>query len=294
MEGSSPNAFSNLLWQVQRRLRKNSMILPGVLLLVGCVLVLREHMFSDRKDLRTFLTLVLATMVPLAYIDTKISSQSDPLGLLRSFGAKVLLMHASFLLFRFRLFWYTDVFYLNLLNVAGFVGSVLAVLVGFWSSLGTAVLRDVSILVALSLGAATATEIATWGLHLAKTFRRELVLEIAGTSAEYCEILAFVPAVWTIFWAEKKDTAPSKATGETRLMATAFFAFLVGFYFFEDVVAAASNGREDTMASVAHLAHFLLLGDMTAYLLAHAADPERAKGTLLQRFSEACFSDCCV
>jgi len=284
--------MSNLIWQTQQQLRKNSLVLPVVLLLLASILVLREHMFSDRQDLRTFLTLVLATMVPLAYMDVKISSRADPIGLLVNFGGKVLMMHSSFLALRFRLFWYNDVFYLNCLNVVGFIGSIVAIVVGFRSQLNITYFRDTITLLVLAVGAATCTEVLTWGLHLARRYQREISLEILGTASEYAEILSFVPAVWIIFRSDKKDSAPVNLSPvERRLAATAFFGFLMGFYFFEDVIAAVASGWEDKMASIAHMLHYLLLGDVSLFLVFHAFNPDKAQSTFLQSFSEYCFSD---
>jgi len=80
--------MSNLIWQTQQQLRKNSLVLPVCLLVLASILVLREHMFSDRQDLRTFLTLVLATMVPLAYMDVKISREQTQLDCLSTSVAR--------------------------------------------------------------------------------------------------------------------------------------------------------------------------------------------------------------
>jgi hypothetical protein len=286
---------SNLIWKAQQQLRKNPWLLPACLLLLASILVLREHMFSDRKDLRTFLTLVLATMVPLAYMDVKISSRTDPIGLLVNFGGKVLMMHSVFLALRFRLFWYSDVFYLNCLNVVGFFGSLVALFVGFRSQMNITYFRDTITLLVLAVGAATVTEVLTWGLHLAKRYQREISLEILGTASEYAEILAFVPAVWIIFRSDKKDSASVSLTPvERRLAATVFFGFLMGFYFFEDVIAAVASGWEDTMAAIAHILHYLLLGDVSLFLVFYAHNPEKAHSTFLQSLSDYCLSDSLV
>jgi len=205
------------------------------------------------------------------------------------------MMHTSFLALRFRLFWYNDVFYLNCLNVVGFIGSIVALLVGFRSQLNSTYFRDTIILLVLAVGAATATEVLTWGLHLAKRYQTEISLEILGTASEYAEILAFVPAVWIIFRSDKKDSAPANLSDvEKKLAAIAFFGFLMGFYFFEDVVAAFASGWEDTMASIAHILHYLLLGDVSTFLVFYAINPDKAQSTFLQSFSEYCFSDCLV
>mmetsp|Transcript_62088 Transcript_62088/g.139891 ORF Transcript_62088/g.139891 Transcript_62088/m.139891 type:complete len:294 (-) Transcript_62088:116-997(-) len=284
--GSPGDAF----WQLQLALRKNSMLLPGLLLLMSAILVVYEHMTSDRRDYRTFLMLVLATMVPLAYIDTKISSRADPIGLLCSFGGRVLLMHCCFLVMRFRLMWYPNVFYLNLINVVGFVASSLAVVVGFvlHSLLGASAVRDVACTVLLVIVVAAATEITTWGLHLAKSLPQSLLLEISGTASEYGEILSFVPAVWIVFRADKKDSSPVQVTPiRAKFAATAFSSFLVGFYFFEDIVAAAMTFREERKAAIAHVLHFLLLSDLATFLLISAWNPHKANKTVLQSFSDA-------
>lgn len=292
---NSPSMFSDTLWRMQSQLRKNSILLPGLLLLISSILVLHEHMTSDRLDLRTFLTLVLATMVPLAYIDAVISSRSDPIGLLCTFGGRVLLLHLCFLLLRFRLFWYPGVFYLNLQNVIGFASCAVALFIGYRNLLGPKDFQNIGIIVVLAIGAAIGTELVTWGLHLAKTFRRELTLEILGTASEYAEILAFVPAVWTVFMSGKKDAAPMQVKPEhAKAAALAFFTFLMGFYLFEDVITAVVTFRDDTVAAFAHILHFLLLGDVSTFLVMHVFNPDKANATILQRMSDAFMGDCNV
>uniref|UniRef100_A0A7S4QCW6 Uncharacterized protein n=1 Tax=Alexandrium monilatum TaxID=311494 RepID=A0A7S4QCW6_9DINO len=292
---SSPGMFSEMMWRMQSMLRKNSMLLPGVLLLISSVLVLHEHMTSDRLDLRTFLTLVLATMVPLAYIDSVISSRSDPTGLLVNFGGRVLLLHVCFLLLRFRLLWYPGVFYLNLQNVIGFFCGLAALLIGFLPLLTVKDVHYVTIIVAFAIVAAISTELVTWGLHLARNYRRELTLEILGTSSEYVEILAFVPAVWTVFITGRKDAAPMQVRPEqAKAAALAFFTFLMGFYFLEDAITAVFTIREDTVAAFAHVLHFLLLGDVSTFLVMHVFNPDKANMTVLQRMSDAFLGDCNV
>jgi len=297
MGSPTPSMFSEGIWRLQLQLRKNSMVLPGLLLLLSSALVLHEHMTSNRVDLRTFLTLVLATMVPLAYIDSTISARSDPIGLLCKFGGKVLLMHTCFLLLRFRLLWYNDVFYLNLMNVLGCIASALAVAAGFHPFLGFAETRDVACIVLLAIVAAVCTELVNWGLSMLKLsfYRRQMLLEAFGTASEYGEILAFVPAVWTVFRAAKKDTSPVQVKPEqAKAAATAFFAFLMGFYLFEDAVTAVLTVREDAIAALAHVLHFLLLGDVTVFLLISAWNPNQANTTVLQRFSDAWMGECDV
>mmetsp|Transcript_34480 Transcript_34480/g.93450 ORF Transcript_34480/g.93450 Transcript_34480/m.93450 type:complete len:294 (-) Transcript_34480:121-1002(-) len=292
---TSPSMFSDTLWRLQSQLRKNSILLPGVLLLISSILVLHEHMTSDRLDLRTFLTLVLATMVPLAYIDAVISSRSDPIGLLCTFGGRVLLMHVSFLLLRFRLFWYPGVFYLNLQNVIGFFCGSTALVIGYVPLLGAKDVKNIGIILMLAISAAITTELVTWGFHLAKTFRRELTLEILGTASEYAEILAFVPAVWTVFASGKKDAAPMQVKPEVAKAAVlAFFTFLMGFYLFEDIVTAVFTFQDDTVAAFAHVLHFLLLGDVSTFLVMQVFNPDKANATMLQRMSDAFMGDCNV
>lgn len=291
---SSDRALTDAVWRLQLKVRKNSMLIPGVLLLLCSILVLIDHMTSYRLNLRSFLTLFLVSMVPLAYVDSAISSRPDPIGLLYTFGGKVMLMHSCALLLRFRLLFFPGAFFHNTLNVAGFAGSLGAVFVGFRNTLGAKELWEVGVIVLLVVVAALGTELAAWGIYVARRQGKAMMLEVLGTASEYAEVLAFLPAVWIMIRSDKKDAAPVKVPLEdAKMAATAFLAFLVGFYFFEDVVGAVFE-ESTYMESAAHILHFLLLGDLASYLLIHAHNPDASGGTMLQRFSDACFGDCNV
>merc|ERR1719436_1688854 len=127
-----------------------------------------------------------------------------------------------------------------------------------------------------------------------KTYLWKLTAAVIETAALYIELLAFVPAVWMICRVGKG--APGQAQQEpdvavTRCRALSLFAFLVGFYFVEDVVSAFMNYKDLPMASMGHLAHFLLLLDFAGFVLAHLYDPakfEKLAGSLMSMFTDAC------
>ncbi|CAK0889955.1 unnamed protein product [Prorocentrum cordatum] len=125
---------SDTLWQLQGSLRKSGLALPGGLLFVASGVVLYQHI-APHSDypMRIWLTLILATMLPLAYIDMVIPGCGDPLGLLRKYGAKTLLMHMVFLVLRLRLLLHTerDTMLLNAINVGGLVSVTLALHFGY-------------------------------------------------------------------------------------------------------------------------------------------------------------------
>merc|ERR1719162_2339832 len=91
--------------------------------------------------------------------------------------------------------------------------------------------------------------------------------------------MAFVPAVWVVY-RESDSHGSDLDSPATKRTSTAFFLFLVIFYFTEDIFQAYEALFVSPLAAIAHLAHFLLLLDFAFYILAHVYNPEKLVGEL--------------
>mmetsp|Transcript_58802 Transcript_58802/g.108587 ORF Transcript_58802/g.108587 Transcript_58802/m.108587 type:complete len:314 (-) Transcript_58802:259-1200(-) len=259
-------------------------VLPLVLLAVGAALVLYAHVYAARDDLeiRNFLSMVLLTMVPVAFLEMRLFKCSDPVGLLFRFSPKVLMMHVSFMVLRLyalievryaqRFFSSTAVVLFALGGViAGFLLLPIFFDVQPWNV--AKLLRehwDVCIVGGLALGGAIVTEGLNVAFHTAST----MIMDVVDTTALYLELMAFVPALWMVCrdMAFSAPSRPAVAIADARRRAVPFFAFLATFYVSEDIVAAVVQCFICPLASLGHLAHFLLLVDFAAFFLHHLYD----------------------
>lgn len=292
----------DLLWKIQSALHRNQAALPGALLLLSSAVLLYQHtQEEDFYPMRTWLTLILATMLPLAYLDMKIPTSADPMGLLCKFGPKVLLMHFFFLLLRLRLLLHSDTLLLNATNVGGLIAMSTALCVGWgahrWTGSDIAQHMDVAFVVVLATVVTICTELASNFLSIAShvdNLRSEMLPDFFETLlvslSNYAEILSFVPAVRTALRSEKKADAPAEMdTDKLKRMAWAFCLALDGFYFVEDAVTAVLMVGELPLRALAHMLHFLLLADFSVYFLACAYNPDRCgQGTFLTRSFASC------
>lgn len=279
---------ANLMWRSQEFLhQKNSPIVPGFLMLVAGSLVVYRHMTVEHPDqdhLKTFLAMIVIQMLPLVALEVKIMECADPVGLFCKFAAPVTLMHGIFLLMRVCQYPLYEQGYL-IFSVAGLAGAAVTMHKGFRMELG-AIFQHSTVwnLVALALVAAACTEYAevyfgpawlanrSWRAHFTSTL---------STANSYIELMAFVPAVWMMY---RESTSGERMTQidsiQTRRTSTAFFLFLVIFYFAEDVLQAYEAFVVSPLAAIAHVAHFLLLSDFAFYVLAHVYNPEKLIGEL--------------
>jgi len=279
------------MWKAQTAMRKNSMMLPGVMCLLASGLVLYQHIFPDTNTpIQTFLTLVLATMLPLAYVDGKISSCNDPIGLMLKFGPKVLLMHGAFLIFRMRLLFYPEEVLFNCTNVGGLIGVSIALAVGFRQDMKLDKHMDVLLLVGIAFMASVATEVIDICLRgwATKPYAPGHFEQIVMSSSDYAEILAYAPAIWAIFKSDKKSDDVNPAdTEQAKASAWAMALFLVGFYLVEDAYTAWYISGPLPIRAIAHMLHYFLLVDFSVYCVSVVYSPQDNKGTMLQRFADA-------
>merc|ERR1719183_2700390 len=224
-------------------------------------------------------------------------------------SGKVLFLHAAFLVVRTPLHYTaggfdSQTFY----ALSGLISAcaLLPTFFGFRPNLRTLIENKEAFVVAgLAILAAIFTEACNaylannlWWSITSSYGRRKTLIAMAETSGLYMELTAFVPAVWMVCRPNKGGGNQDFFSGsvevtvaETRMRAVAFFAFLIGFYFTEDVVSAFQLSRELPLAALGHTAHFLLLLDFAGFLLASLYDPEKLEkmmGSMLNMLADAC------
>mmetsp|Transcript_49077 Transcript_49077/g.151904 ORF Transcript_49077/g.151904 Transcript_49077/m.151904 type:complete len:313 (-) Transcript_49077:87-1025(-) len=283
--------------------RSDSVLLPVSLLLVGTSLVTYQHLTDSdtgRHSIRNFLAKILVSMFPLAILEKRILSCSDPVGLFAKFSAKVLLMHACFLGLRVASMAFPDVQvgsykYSNLASFFMACG-LLPTVFGLRPSVASIVEhREVLGLAFAALFIAFA-EVALLGrFRLGDSWARTLIIEdLIITGSDYIEILSFVPAVWMAYRKDASNSGTSMGqagVADSQRRALCLFAFLAFFYMVEDIFHAVGLMRSLPLAAAAHVAHYLLLLDFATFVLAHLYDPEKfgkCRGTLLNWFADVC------
>lgn len=288
---------AEILQGYQRTLRQNSLVLPGVMMVLSFLMIVSYHLMFGRNDpeFHVFLIAVVMTMLPLSYLDATISQCPNPNAMFRKFGFKVLLMHALFLTIRAISMMSPMVppdTFNNWGNKGGAVAAWVALGVGYTKQLATIQQHlDVLILVAMALVAAVATETMGWGgwnsIWMAPS-------RLGSEMSTYLEVLAFVPGALAVIRFGKKDAKPDEIDPqEHKMNALAFGLLVVGFYFVEDVVTAckAVQRHELPFEAVAHLLHFAVLADFGFYVIASAFDPQGTRSTMLGNFGGSFFSE---
>jgi len=277
------DAFSNAMWKAQVALhgKGNNLTVPGLLVGAASTLVVYKH-FTDEQHgdpIKHFLALIVIQMLPLVFLQTKILSCPDPVGMLSRFGIKVLLMHACFLVLRVCA-WPMLEIGLGFCNLIALVVACTALHFGFHFRLASVSAHaDVGCLLLVAMVGAVFTELLDFQ-------RQESLLECTiFTASSYMEILSFVPAVWMVHKSVKKnddDHSPEMDSVQTQAMW--FFVFLVPFYVMEDVISAVRVGAEEPLAAVGHMVHFLVLLDFACFLLSHIYNPDKVQGSFLRYF----------
>jgi len=275
------NMLSNVMWrtQVALHVQGNNALLPSLLVAASSSMVVYKH-FTDEQGgdpTKHFLALNVIQMLPLVFLQTKILSCPDPVGMLSQFGTKVLLMHTCFLVLRVCA-WPLLEINNGFFNLIALVLACVALHWGFRFRLTSMSSHlDVCCLLLLAAAGALCTELLD--------FRRQAsLLECTiFTASSYIEILAFVPGVWMVHKSIKKNddeciSEPDKVQNQ----AAFFFAFLVPFYIMEDVMSALRVGGQEPLAAIGHIVHFLVLLDFSCFLLSHIYNPDKVQGSFLR------------
>lgn len=272
--------LSDAMWKAQITLhgQGNNITLPGMLVGAASVMVVYKHFTDVHVDpIKHFLAMIVIQMLPLVFLQMKILSCPDPVGMLSRFGTKVLLMHACFLALRV-LAWPLLEVGLGFCNVIALVLAVVALHWGFRFRLADVTAqKDLALLLLLAVFGALGTEVLDFK-------RQASLLECTiFTASSYMEILAFVPAVWMVHKSVKKNDDERFAEPDAaQKQAAFFFAFLVPFYVMEDVISAFRVGGVEPLAAVGHVVHFIVLLDFACFLLSHIYNPDKVQGSFLR------------
>merc|ERR1719272_1924060 len=112
--------------------------------------------------------------------------------------------------------------------------------------------------------------------------KEDLVINMLFTTANYLDILLFVPMLWMVYHADDNFETSNHAqvlSGSTRQQVLCFFAYLCGFYLYADVLNLEMHFRitKEPLEFAAHGAHFLVLLDFAAFVLFRAKGMGSAK-----------------
>jgi hypothetical protein len=292
-------SINTLMWQSQNVLHKKPQIVPGTLLLLASSMVVYRHMthaVEEHKSdvIKTFLAMVVVQMLPLVALEMKIMSCADPVGLFCKFATPVTLIHAFFLGMRLVIY---DMRVSNgtLCNAVFFVGSLMAIFKGYRQGFKSIIeCSTVWGLITLALGAALCTTSVDAYLkpeYVGSMPWEDYFQESFETANSYIELIAFVPAVWTVYRESQTTGRFQIESGDTKRISTTFFVFLVCFYVIEDIMGAYQAFAFSRMASLAHVAHFCLLVDFAFYVLAHIYNPEKLVGELRRWLPVDCYHE---
>jgi len=275
--------LSDTMWRTQVLLhgQGNKATVPGLLVGAASLMVVYRHFTDDVQTgdpIKHFLALIVIQMLPLVFLQMKILSCPDPVGMLSRFGTKVLLMHACFLTLRVCAWPLLEVG-LGFCNLIALALACVALRFGFGFSVASIAAQwDIGCLLLLAVGGGLLTELLDF--HRAASLL-ECTLFTAGS---YMEILSFVPAVWMVHKSVKKnDDEQIPETDAVQNQAMFFFSFLVPFYIMEDVVSAFRFGGDEPLAAFGHIVHFLVLLDFACFLLSHIYNPDKVQGSFLRR-----------
>lgn len=292
-------SMANFMWRAQSVLHgKNNPIVPMGLLSAAFSLIVINHVQRDPgrahepDPLRTFLAMVMAQMLPLVFLELKLISCADPVGLFCKFAVPVTLTHVIFLAMRFLIYQHYESCYV-LCSALGLVAALYTMLEGFlWSPNTIFKHKSVHGLATLSVLGGVFTVWSTAHLSdvegtanpikwlLQHEYLGDVLTEILELSISYLEIMAFVPAVWMVFREDKGADRVQIEELDSKRTSTAFFLFLVTFYLSEDLLNAMLAWPHSALAGTAHIVHFCLLLDFACYVLAHIYNPEKLLGEL--------------
>lgn len=206
-------------------------------------------------------------MLPLVFLEFKVVSCPDPVGMLSQFGTKVLLLHGCFMLLRI-LAWPLMEVGIGWSNLAGFLAIGFVLSAGFrfrWNLESLLDHWDVAGLVTVASAAALVTVLVDLDNG---TTSRQILEDTIHTASSYIEVLGFIPAVWMVYQSSKKsDDVTSSGGVDLKRQAMYFSSFLIGFYIFEDLITASKIYHITGLAACGHVVHFLLLCHFASFLI---------------------------
>jgi len=87
------------------------------------------------------------------------------------------------------------------------------------------------------------------------------------TSANYLDIVAFMPVVWRLYQVEELEESQigTMVTSGAKRQLQLFFLFIAAFYMHDDVLDPVLNLLDEPIAMMGHAAHFMLVLDVMGF-----------------------------
>lgn len=285
----------------------NSLVLPGVLLILSSVFVLYRHLTQGLSmlGLRDGGMLIAMQMVPMVALKLKLYSVTDRVGMLRRFSTKVLLMHLVFISIRVSAEiiliavgagWshVVSIYSWDFLNDVTSLIALVSILKRYFNFerpfLQIFDHRDVVTLVVLASASGIAMEaldaVLDWKAYSGKRpFVDNVIVALLFAQAEYIEVLTFMPAVWLLIRMEPDASVfkglRSGSTAEDfaalRKQTEMFFTWLISFYVTEDLICPVVLRGKETLVLCGHATHFMLLLDFSGFFLSQAVMRSKEK-----------------
>uniref|UniRef100_A0A7S2KB27 Uncharacterized protein n=1 Tax=Zooxanthella nutricula TaxID=1333877 RepID=A0A7S2KB27_9DINO len=270
-----------------------TLVLPSVLVAASVLLLAYRGVTEEEHHLplNGFLANIMLQMFPLLALKAKIYSCTDRVSLVPMVLVKTLLMHATIGVARV-VSTVADphsetIFGLPMLVDVVLLASALGLLkwefgftlspVKWWSHV------DVRNLVVLSVACSVLIEAYfvvlphSWLSAKMQFYKQRLdVSKILFTTANYIDIVAFMPVVWRLYQAEDEHedyNIGTHVSTDAKRQVRLFFAFVVAFYMWDDVVDPILTIMDEPVAMMAHAAHFMLLLDFAGFFTFQVAQP---------------------
>mmetsp|Transcript_52876 Transcript_52876/g.113330 ORF Transcript_52876/g.113330 Transcript_52876/m.113330 type:complete len:316 (+) Transcript_52876:67-1014(+) len=267
-----------------------TLVVPGFLLLGSAVMLAYRQVTEGLYDLplNGFLANIMLQMMPLVALKAKIYTCNDRVSLVPLVLVKTLLMHVVLEIMRIcsQVAQGVGNGKLNLCVDSGNLILALIILrVCFEFPLSPARVlehHDVRNLIALAIGAAFVSEAffiyvqPSWMSEATRQYTKEGLVfsKVFFVASNYVDIVAIMPLVWRIYQAENEldDCAVGTVvSAEAKRQVQYFFAFLVCFYAYDDVIDPVMSLLDEPLAMMAHAAHFMLLLDFAGFFLFQAS-----------------------
>jgi len=294
MRGDSPN----MMLKVQSFVHGSSctLVVPGAMLVVSAGLLAYRQATEENHDLplNGFLANILLQMLPLIALKAKIWTCNDRVSLVPLVLCKTLLMHLTLGVLRIVSTFVQGVDEQSRMTLAVDVSTFLAALALLkWefefpmSPFHWMEHQDVRNLILLAGGAAFVSHAffvfvqPSWMGDATRAHSQQGLHapSILFTAANYVDIVAFMPVVWRLYQAEELDDCAMGATVslEARRQVRCFFALVVAFYSWDDVIDPIMTLIEEPLAMMAHAAHFMILLDFAGFFIFQVGQPSSVK-----------------
>jgi len=272
-----------------------TLVIPGIIVAGSAVLCVYRQMTEDQSDLPLtgFLATILFSMLPLMALKAKIWSCSDRVSLVPMVLVKTLLMHLALEVLRVvsqtmegwnsivrnRANFSFDCFMLVMaLTALRMCFEIPMTPSYFWDH------RDVRNLVGMAIGVAFASEVFFTMIMPGDNTRRAAagikLSSVLFAAANNVDVIGFMPVVWRLYQAENAldDFAVGTMVSmEARQQVKVFFAFVIAFYAWDDVLEPIWSLIDEPVGMMAHAAHFIMLIDFAGFFLFQVNTPTIAK-----------------